>query len=45
MTGASPHAPTQRVESKENRPSGVHSPDLIPSFCSTAAKILSAPFT
>ena len=32
ITGARPQAPTQRQASRENLPSGVHSPPTIPSF-------------
>ena len=45
LTGASPQAPTQRQESKEKRPSGVHSPLVIPRSSSNLLKIAPEPFT
>ena len=42
ITGASPHAPTQRQTSSENMPSAVHSPSPIPSDFSTSSRILPA---
>ena len=45
MTGARPQAPTQRQSSRENSPSGVHSPVSIPSISLSLLSICPEPLT